>query len=740
MPDPRKFTGTADSAPAVDVSRLVDRAIVDLHIARRVVLIYPPSHDQVKQSLSRAYKGLSEALAREPAIQLRVMKEGLAFREKNLTANPSAFADFAGVLKKYRIATLAFSRGMTAQELFGFLRLVTTEHDIVLEQGGVVAVAAKLSLHHIRIQVVDYSKLQMTEESEIQRSSRRGREGSVWQEFVAHLVGERSRQNPGGGGPADGGLNPAELADMLNRRILDVGSAVNHYAKAVAVPGNASPGRLEFSESLLYFQKMIRELNPALQKQFLSATFDQCAQVDTIAGTADLINGLGADLVVHMLREANSEGKQISPSLLAFINKIGKIDLSEASKEGVRASHKGLSSQKIESLLAHGEYESYVDSEYGRLLADLTRSQQSAAIGPDMRPWIQEIESELNDDRINAHMGRAMARLMESSTDVSGYRDWARQLAYLLNDLLESRSFGYLAELISFVRHEKAASDPERSQIAGLLLNRFSEPQFVARAISMVQKDTDGLSPEMLGFLKELGEPVVQEILDGIDPSEPFHDNGVATRILSHLSALTAKEALSRVKDPRPEYVGCMLQIIRKMGDGESAQQVRSLLEHPDDGIRMEALATLLKFRNKWGLIRLRELLSQPFDPGFMPALKSAGDYRVRAVVPELLAILQQRRDPEQREAALRALGRIGDTRALPALTKIARRRWGFSKKQIQRLQHVLYETLGGYPLAATRELLRYGLKQKDDAIRTACRNLLRGSARSERGGDSPPR
>ena len=738
MSDARKFTKPADFSPDAQADRLIDRAVVDLHIARRVVLIYPPSHDQVKQSLSRAHGSLSAALSHVPVIKLTVMKEGLALGDRNLEANTAVFVEFAGVLKHFQIATLTFSKGVEIGELFEFLRLISTDPEKVLAEGGVGAVAAKLPLHHIRMQIVDYSKLQMTEEREIQRSSRRGdQEGSVWQEFVAHLMMEGNRQKPEAITSIGAGLDPADLADMLNRRILDAGSAVNHYARTVIASAHAPKGRPELSESLLYFQRMIKGLNPALQKQFLAATFDQYTQLDTIADTAHLVDGLGAELIMRMLGQASSEGKQISPSLLAFINKIGNVDLAASPAAEAAAPPESLSSQKLESLLAQEQYETYVDSEYGRLLADLTHKQHNAAPAADTRPWIQEIEAELSDDRINAHAGRAMARLMKSSGEVSGYRDWARQLAYLLNDLLETRAFGFLTELMAFVRQEKAAADTERSLIAGLLLHRFSEPQFVTKAIEVVQKDSEEPTIEVLDFLMEIGEPVVQEIFDEIDPSQTFHDEGVIIRILSHLSTLTAKEALARVKDPRPEYVRRMLRIIRKMGDGESAQQVRSLLEHPDDDIRMEALATLLKFRNKWGLIRLRELLSQPTDPGFMPALKSAGDYRVRDVVPELLAILEQRRDPEQREAALRALGRIGDTRALPVLTKLAHKRWGFSMRQIQRLQQALYETLEGYPMGEIRELLHYGLKQKDAVIQTACRNLLREATRSEERGDS---
>jgi HEAT repeats len=737
MPEKPKFKETP-GAPSVALdSRLIDKAVVDLHIARRIVLIYPATHDQVKQSLTRAYKSLCAVLARQPSLTLTVQKDGLAAGGQSVASTPTVLADLAAVLKQYQIGALTLSQGLQPQELVGLLKLITTDREKILAQGGIAGVAAKMALPHIRLQTVDYSKLRLTEESEIQRSSRRDMDGSIWQDFVAHLLTGSDRVNPGVSNSAGLNLNPSELAGMLNRKILDPGTAVDQFASAVSVVAGSGPERASLSEGWLFFQEMIKELNPELQKQFLGAAFDRCARTDSIADTARLIDGLGGELIIDMLRQASSQGKQISPSLIAFITKMGHLNLpgSQPAQVPSMPANQGLSQKKLESLLAVEQYDTYVDSGYGELLNALSRKPQENAGDPETRTLIQEIASDLDDARLHAHVGRAMTRLMTASPDLAGYRDWARQLAYLLNELLEARAFEYLAELMQFIRSEHETAKPQRAQIAGLLLNRFSDPQFVAKAIDILQKPASETPPEALAFFLELGEPVLLEIFDGLEPSQTFHDEEVVTQILCQLSAQTAKEALARVKDPRPAYVRRMLRIIRKMGDSETAQKVRSLMNHPNLDVRLEALATLLHFNNKWGLIHLRELLDNPAEAEFMPALRLAGDYRVRDVVPKLLAIVRQRRDFEQREAALRALGRIGDARAIPTLVKLAYRRWGIPKKQIQHLKQVLYETLGGYPMEQIKDLLHYGLKQKDQAIQETCRSLLREGVRADERG-----
>jgi hypothetical protein len=731
MPDESKSTTPSSASAGAD--SLIHQAVVDLCIARRTLLIYPGSHDQVKHSLRRSYQSLSAVLEPESSITLTAMKEELGVNNRILDSKSMALSDLVTVFRQYQIATLTIARGLESKEFVRFLRLLTAERDKILAQGGIVAVAGKNRLDHVTFRTVDYSKLQMTEEREIQRSSRRESDGSLWQAFVSSLLSDDAPAPPDG--RTAPGTDPVTLADLLNRGALGTGTALVHYERAMAdaakdrtAPSTGIPHGLQL------FQQMIDALNPELQKQFLATTFDRCAQSPDMADANRLLDGLGADLIVRMLDQASSDGKLISPSLMAFINKVGYIDTS-GEEIGTAGDQKvdlsaGLTQSKVESLLAHEQYDTYVDSDYGRLLNDLTLQKSAATGDPRTACWIDDMADALSDSGIYVHAAEAMVRMMTASADAAGYRDWARQLAYLLDDLLDVRAFGYLKELMRLVRAEEAGGDPQRSEIAGLIRSRFGDTQFVAKAVQAVRETGKDPSPEALEFLTAIGEPVVLEIFDSVDPERILDEEGGFLQILKRLPALATREALEHVNDQKPEYVIQMIRIVRTLGDGESAQQVRSLLDHGDPDVRMEALAALLKFNNKWGVIRLRELLSQPTAPEFRPALDLAGAYRVRDVVPPLLSYLKQRGSLDLRASILHALGRIGDKRAIPVITELANRRWSISRKQIDHLKRVLYDTLANYSFGDIKHLLHLGLRQKDERIQAVCRRLLREGTR----------
>lgn len=709
-----------------DVRLKTAQAFVDLHVARRTLLIYPITHEQVKRSIVRAYNSLKEIIISDEGVTLAVMKARISIGDQVLGARNPVLKDLAEVLKYYEIATVTFSKGLHVKELARFLQLISFDRDKVMAKGGIAAAARERNFTSIQIQSVDYSKLQLTEEQEIHRSSAKDAgQTSVWQQFVSNLMSAQPGQNTEVGAHVD----PTQLADLLNNEALDVDQVIGHYTSTLARAADSNTDEKASAKELLAFQKLIKELNAKLKMQFLSATFDNCGQLATISDAAHLIDGLGGNLIVRMIRQANSQGKAISPSLLAFIKKMGHADElkdQRISAEENKDHSKKFSTQNVESLLAHEQYDTYVDDEYRTLLDNLTQEAQAADQDTVTQSLAQEVQADLSPRHIVTHTGKAITRLMTHSADTSGYRDWARQLTYLMNDLLDSHAYDYLTQLMSVMRREKKNKNKERAEIAGLVLDRFSDPQFVAKAIESLQASIGEAETEALIFLMELGEPVVVEIFDDLDPSQSLHEQGALMQILQNLAKFTAQEAMERLKDPNPDYVMRMIRIIRKMSDGESASQIRSLMDHEDLNVRMEALATLLKFNSKWGNIHLRELLVDPLGEAFVKAARLAGRYRVRAAVPQLEAIARQRGERESREVAIRALGRIGDPAVIVTLSKIARRRWSITQKHNLHLKRVIFDSLAGYPSSAIQNLLRYGLRQKDEAIQEACQKLLR--------------
>ena len=122
-----------------------------------------------------------------------------------------------------------------------------------------------------------------------------------------------------------------------------------------------------------------------------------------------------------------------------------------------------------------------------------------------------------------------------------------------------------------------------------------------------------------------------------------------------------------------------MICLIRDCNGKKQLDKIRKFLKHENVNVSMEALRTLLHFKALDAIPQLRACL-QSEDQGIRKgAIRLAGLYRVKEAVPYLIKYLEKR-DLFGTEAyyssdLVRALGEIGDVRAVETLGKICHAR-----------------------------------------------------------------
>jgi hypothetical protein len=701
-------------------------AIIELNIARKNLLIYPSSHEQVQRSVQRAFQRVEWVTARLTPFTLTVLSERLAFGPHLLDEKSAAIRELAQTFKQRGIAAITFLAEFELGELVDFLKFSVEEPERIKSEGGL----AKLQdLNRIVLHAVDYSKLHLTIEDQVQRHKGPAKQASTWSRFVSHLTDS----HPVGAGQTALKNDTRQIAGLLNTGEVDPGQAVAHYQAVMTdymeQVASGKPPQAISGLALERFNRLLKELNPDLQEQFLAAAFDQWAKYDDQGSLDGMASGMADRLVVAMLQQANAHGKRISPSLLAFVKKMAPL----AGPRTAKASSTSAAETRanVQTLLHKENYESYVDESYDGMLQRLSKELAPDDTSSEMAALRCEALEALAEHQLAASVAVALESLMKASMDVEEYRDWARQLTFMLDDLIIMGAYGPLMDLLSAVQRQcQSHAGSERAKICALVLDHFHSTSFMATAMASLNKPADKADPYALTFLERLGEPAIAEAMEFVCTQERIDPHSAVFAFLRHCAAMALKEALERLRDPRPQAVCRTLELVRMLGQNIEAEGVRILLNHEDADVRLEALATLLHFNNPWGVLHLREMIAGPWSPAVLQAMQIAGTYKVKEIVPLLLGFVERigpaGPDMARREAALRTLGAIGDPKAVQPLTRIARRRWSISQKQLMQLKRVLFESLEGYEYASVKELLHLGLKQKDHLITSTCWRLLK--------------
>lgn len=723
-------------------TRLLSEAVIELNISRKNVGIYPPGHIQIIKSIDRAYVILQKMFEIRDEMTLGVAKDTLLVGNDYLDQKNPVYRDFALSMNLQGIAAVTFMRGLGKEELVRFHRILTTKTDDIRAAGGIEKVMSDADIPHIKIIAVDYSSFHVTEEQEINRPRARVEEkggADIWQDFVSHLSDGTLAAPDAGISIIDAEqIDPAELARLLNERILDANKAIESYDQIIStyVRGAAEKKQLtkEQSETLARMNTLLKDLHPELRKQFLSVAFNRLSsRANAPADAAEVLGGFADDMVIEMIGQASAEGREISPSLAGLVGKLTQAQ-NEASAGQTADRNKqpprgfvapGIQPERMQKLFDREKYEEFVSDEYQAMLKQL-----SEGVAVTVEPFpMEDYLKTLEDDRIDFQIGRALLAFLEENIDEEDYREFAQKLIAIMPQFLDSGNFELLWDVFETLRRH-AAEKPVKGirDIAEETRKFFTNPDFIIRALKAFELWMRDKGQEAVGLIQALGPDTVPGLLDIYSKDEAVGGRRVLFNLLCLFGEPAVREAQKRLRDPRAYYVRNLLILIRRAGTVSSVSSIKPLLQHQDQMVRIEAISTLLKFKDPGAVALLRTVIHDK-DPDFAAeAIALAGQYRIADVTEDVLSKLKRvilfETDYAENEEIIRALGNIGDPRAIPDLEKLAKASWSLYPQSLLRMKEAIYNSLARYPRQSIVHLVKIGERLNSDAIRRTCRQL----------------
>ena len=759
---PPKSPQTEPQAPAerelpIDTKLLSD-AVIELNISRKNVGIYPPGHIQITRSIDRAYEILRRLFEIRPEMTLGVAKDTLLVGQDYLDQRNPVFRDFALSMHQQGIAAVTFIGGLDKDELVRFHRVLTTKPDDIRALGGIEKVMSNLSIPHIQILPIDYGSFHLTEEQEIVRPQAKAEGGEktgakggsgdksgvgVWQDFVSHLT-EGKLAGPEGQGVSlkdAGQIDPAELARLLNERKLDANAAVESYDRIITthIRGAAEKKQLthEQSQTLESLNVLLKDLHPELRKQFLSIAVQRIA-ASSPSAAEEIIGGFTDDMVIEMIAQANSEGREISPTLAGLVGKLSKAqsqaqsaapagpqsDVSKKTEGGQNAPI--ILPEHMQKLFDREKYEDYVSKDYDAMLRQMSAG---AAVARSHFP-LEEHKKSLEDARLDFQIGRALLAFMEENIDEEDYKEFAQKLITIMPGFLDTGNFELLWDISETLRRHTAEKPVKGIRaLAEESRKIFADSEFRAKVLKAFDKWMKDKGQEAVGLILAMGADTVPGLLDMYSRETSVGGRRPVFNLLCMFGERAVREAYKRLRDYRPYYVRNLLILIRRAGDQASIPHVKQLIKHKDLKVRMEALSTLLHFKDPDAVKLLRDTIHSKDPDIASQAIALAGQYRVHEVTEDVLSRLKRvilfESDYTVNEEIISALGEIGDARAIPDLEKLARASWSLYPEGLMRMKVILFESLGRYPRESIGNILTIGERLNSDKIRIACRRLL---------------
>ena len=701
-------------------SRLLSDAIIELNISRRNVSIYPRNHPSVEKSLTRAFEFLHKLFELRPEITIAVAKDTLIIDDYYLEKRNPVYREFALHLSNLNIAYVTFITGLTNEELYEFHRFISVDAgdssaDILQEQ------FRELNLIHIRTGFIDYGAFTFEEGKTLKETPNE----QLWERYVYGLL-EGTLQTEGMSDEIRD-IPPEVLARLINKTASDA-LREESYDKVITSYIRRSSESLFSGKDLKRLLDFINGLRPELKKQFLSST------VRTVSKDMDsaykALDGVSVDEIMELLNTINEQKMVIPDALKNLLDKLS--DFRDIGPENVTIGGTLLVddiylSPDLANLLGEGDFKSYINSTYQQEIQKLLefKSVSSAA-------ELKEIEKEYSDDYIEKDFQQTILELLLS--DIITEEEYQSFITTIKEQTDQLTWSGQYSQILKILQVLSANANRNRfPDITAEAIRYYYSQEFIANLIESLKILGRQMREEAYTLCEYYGERIIAPLIDALIQEDSQIIRKFIGSLLKQLGDRVIPEAVKRLGDSRWFVKRNMLYLLGECNREEVLPHIRPYARHENRKVSFEAVKCLLNSMDGYGLEAVRDNLSSESRESVEQGIALAGAYRIKKVVPDLIQLLKKRRiggtDAYEKIPIVKALGEIGDPRALDALREVLSGKSLFFKGVTEKLKEEIYRTLRNYPYSAVRDFIEAGMKSKSEYIREESLRLSRTKA-----------
>ncbi len=699
-------------------ARLLSDAIIELNIARRNVTIYPKDHPSVEKSLNRSFDLLQKIFELREDITIAIAKDTLIIDEFFLEKKNPVYKDFALYMNRLGVAYITFKKGITKDELYEFQKTITDKTLVdspeLIEKKFVEQPLKKLSIGFI-----NYDAFSFVDSTNVEENSKKS---SIWEKYIYGLLtGALQSEDVS---DMIQGISPDALGSYLNRTITDEVKEES-YDKVITSYISRPSSNIFSDQEMKKLNELINALKPEIKKQFLASTVRVVSK--DVQAAKRFFNEISVDEAVKFINSINEQNLMIPENLKNLIDKFSSLP-SMVDEHFIPGSDYIIDdiflSGDARQLMMEGDEKKFVSEKYMSEIRKLLGYSLPIA-GSDV---IKEFDKEYNDDYIERYFSQIIIDLLQSDfvTDIEEYRIFINLLNERVEEFVNTGQFGQIYQLLKLISYnEKNKKYPE---ITEQFIKYFYSDDFLIRLIDTFRIFGRQSREEVWLICDYYGELIIPLLMDALSNEESPIMRKFLINLLKRFGNKLIPEALKRLEDKRWFVKRNMLYLLADSKNIEILPYIRPYANYNNSKVCFEALRCLLNYGDEYGITSLKNSLKSGSFEDIEMAANLSGMYRVNEAVDDLLRILKKRTlssaDVYQKVLVVRALGEIGDPRALETLKDLLVSKKLLFKNAIEHLNEEIYKSLRNYPIDSIQDILKEGLKSKNEIIRSESKRL----------------
>ncbi|RJQ55420.1 MAG: HEAT repeat domain-containing protein [Actinobacteria bacterium] len=678
----------------VHLARNIVRA---LNSTNNAITLYPPDSPMPREAAAGFIAALERFLMFEPYLQLSVAADGLRLEGEDVCGESSSLKRLAFQLHTRQVGQIRFMPGLDSEECVTLLRVLGVEAEVLRAKGGLSAALAAKGVRHVA--VVD-----LAQEAAAEAGARPEQVGSRRVEGVAGLSAEQLLDSDASGvcrwlqetaeDVSARGLPARETATEMARVIASGAEMASSHEGAAGARGmdNLAAAIMSLGESSRRELLSVLLRSEDLGAGALQSVLARIGDAELAAALVQEADPTGADPKRLLDGEALDEARRERVAEMAReLAQSGRHQQPAGGQEPPAGESKADERQIRPADLSPNPRRAMAPSlpRYSRRGDDVPFSPSQLA--EDSRSFSSEERDELlqapnlaNADE-SLRSATTLLYLLNRTSEESAAAETVESMVSLADRALSSAQVGVLVRILCGLRLKHQHLDPTSplAHHVDQALNSLSSPDVAAGVIGLLDgQNGSRLEPAVEYFLA--AQPIAQEAaIEAFGGSAPPELKRQIQTIFARLGPRAIGAAERHVSDPRWPVALHSVAVLGRIGEPRVVPALRRALSHSESRVIQQAIKSLGSIGGREAEEALVWAVESGEAQARMLAIRALGTQQSAIAVGPLRRLLESGdafgRSLEEKLSAIEALGAIGTTEAIEALSQARQKRFVFS-------------------------------------------------------------
>jgi HEAT repeat protein len=321
-----------------------------------------------------------------------------------------------------------------------------------------------------------------------------------------------------------------------------------------------------------------------------------------------------------------------------------------------------------------------------------------------------------------------LLQALDDATDVSAYGDLADGLldfARRANPPLEHEDVYRALRVLSMHVAGREDRDPQIVPRATSTLRTLAAPDVIVFLTSRLSKRSHTNASRLMRLFWQIGPASPPILIEQLAEEKLMRARRILSDTIAGFGDAATPLLLKSLGDGRWFVVRNTVGILGEIGNPESITALEPLSTHEDPRIAKEVLKALGKIGGAEARRILEHFLARGAHDLQVLAAFGLGVMRDHEAVRALVSMLPRRvvfTNLELQREVIKALSKIGSPAAIPALSRIFRRRSLFARRANEELRVIAAQALARLDTEETRALLASGVRFSNPRVAQICR------------------